>query len=472
MAARTTARLRATGGASDGASPVPFWLDSADRPAPLPPFRGEAICDLLIVGGGFTGLWAAIDAKERDPGRDVLLVEAHKVGGAASGRNGGFLDASLTHGLDNAIARFPDEVDAIRRQERENFDGLLAALERFGIDARVEHTGEMSLARRPHEVDWLRARHERFRRFGVHTELVEGAELGRHIRSPVFVAGLWRREGVVLVDPARLAWGLRDAALGLGVRIHEGSPMRGIDRDGPGVVAAVGRGRVRARRALIATNGFPGVLRAVDRRVVPVYDYVLVTEPLTDAQRAEIGWDRRQGLADASNRFHYFRLTPDDRILWGGYDAVYHFGRGVRPAFDQRPATFRMLESTFAQTFPQLDGIGFTHRWGGVIDTSTRFCVNVGTVHRGRVAYAAGYTGLGVGASRFGAAAALDLLDGLQTERTELGLVRTRSIPWPPEPFRWLGIEATKRAMEREDRTGRRGAWLRLLDAFGLGFDS
>ncbi|MEX1102370.1 MAG: FAD-dependent oxidoreductase [Actinomycetota bacterium] len=458
--------------ASVDASTIPFWLDTADRPAPTEPFRGEAVADLVIVGGGFTGLWAAIQAKERDPGRDVLLLEAEEIAFGATGRNGGFLDASLTHGQENGAARFPDELETLERLGRENFGQLFASLDRYGVDAHAEHTGEMTVGRRPHEVQYLREMHELLVGLGYDAQLFEGDALQAQVRSPALLAGLWERDGLALVDPARLAWGLRDAALELGVRIHEGTRVRGMERDGPGMVVGAGPGRVRARRVLLATNGFRGTLRAIDRRIVPVYDYILVTEPLTTAQRDSLGWANRQGLADASNRFHYFRLTSDDRILWGGFDAIYHFGNGVRPEFDQRPETFDVLERNFFETFPQLEGIRFTHRWGGVIDTCTRFCVTFGSSHGGRVAYAVGYTGLGVGASRFGAATALDLLDDLQTERTELALVRKRAIPFPPEPFRWLGVQLTRRALARADERGTRGPWLRVLDAFGLGFDS
>jgi glycine/D-amino acid oxidase-like deaminating enzyme len=206
---------------------------------------------------------------------------------------------------------------------------------------------------------------------------------------------------------------------------------------------------------------------------VPVYDYALVTEPLSSAQRDALGWRHRQGVGDVGNQFHYYRLTTDNRILWGGYDAVYHWRNGLRDELDRRPATFRLLARHFFQTFPQLDGLRFTHAWGGAIDTSTRFFAFQRTALAGRVAYSVGYTGLGVGASRFGAQVMLDLLDGRDSEALRLRAVRSRPVPFPPEPARWLGIQLTRRALARADRReGRRGPWLRLLDRAGLGFDS
>jgi glycine/D-amino acid oxidase-like deaminating enzyme len=191
------------------------------------------------------------------------------------------------------------------------------------------------------------------------------------------------------------------------------------------------------------------------------------------AQRAEIGWRNRQGIGYSGNQFHYYRLTADDRILWGGYDAIYHFGRGIRAAYDQRPATFAALAAHFFTTFPQLEGIRFSHRWGGVIDTCSRFCAFYGTAQRGRAAYALGFTGLGVGASRFGARVMLDLLSGEPTELTRLRLVRSKPVPFPPEPLAYLGIHATRWSLARADRRGgRRNLWLRALDTAGLGFDS
>jgi glycine/D-amino acid oxidase-like deaminating enzyme len=239
------------------------------------------------------------------------------------------------------------------------------------------------------------------------------------------------------------------------------------------VVLRTALGEVRARRVILATNAFPPLAPAIRRYVLPVYDYVLMTQPLSPAQKVAIGWDRRQGLADMANQFHYYRLSDDDRILWGGYDAVYYWNNRVEPSLERRDRTYAKLASHFFETFPQVEGLHFSHAWAGAIDTCSRFSVFFGRELGDKVAYAAGYTGLGVGATRWGARVCLDLVDGLETERTSLELVRKKPLPFPPEPLRSAGVWITRRAIARSDRRqGKRGVWLRLLDAVGLGFDS
>ena len=293
------------------------------------------------------------------------------------------------------------------------------------------------------------------------------------VNSPTYLAGLWDKEGSAGVQPARLAWGLADACERIGVRIAERTPATGLASDADGVTVRTRHGVLRARRVALGTNAFPSLVKRLRPYIVPVYDYVLVSEPLSPAQLAAVGWQNRQGVGDAGNQFHYYRLTSDLRILWGGYDAIYHFGGDVRGAYDQRPATFARLAEHFLTTFPQLEGIGFSHRWGGAIDTCSRFCAFFGTAHRGRVAYALGYTGLGVAATRFGARVMLDLLSGQPTELTQLEMVRSKPVPFPPEPLAYLGVQATRWSLARADRkSGRRNLWLRALDAAGMGYDS
>ena len=407
-----------------------------------------------------------------DPERSIVLLEGERIAFGATGRNGGFCDSSLTHGLANGLSRFPEEMERLEELGRENLAGIAAAIDELGIDARYEPVGVLDVATREHEVADLEEHAEELQRFGHEAEWLDGEDVRAEIDSPTYLGGVWQKSGVGILDPARLAWGLAAAAESLGARIYEATPVLGTESNGAGISLCTLGGRIRARRAVLATSAFPPLVRSIRRYVVPVYDYVLVTEPLSAEQRAAVGWNNRQGAADSGNQFHYYRLTSDDRILWGGYDAVYNFGNGLGPHLDQRPETFEILARNFFITFPQLEGIRFTHRWGGAIDTCSRFCVTFGKALRGRAVYVVGFTGLGVGASRFGARAALDLADGVNSELTRLRLVRTKPLPFPPEPIRWAGITLTRKELGRADRTGRRGLWLSSLDRVGLGFDS
>jgi glycine/D-amino acid oxidase-like deaminating enzyme len=456
------------------ARPAPFWLEDPGKPEPLPALAGDERCDLLVVGGGYSGLWTALLAKERDPARDVVLIEGREAGWAASGRNGGFCAASLTHGLGNGLARWPDELTKLEELGGRNLDAIEEAVGRYRIDCDFERTGEIDVATEPYQLAELHEMHQEATRLGfTGLELLDADAMRAEVDSPTFLGGLWDRRGVAMLHPAKLAWGLRRACLELGVRVYENTPGLRLTSSGPGIVVKTPYGRVLAHRVALGTNVFPSLIRRVRAYTVPVYDYALMTEPLSPAQLASVGWKRRQGLGDSANQFHYFRITADNRILWGGYDAVYPFGGKVRAEMDHRPETYLKLASHFFRCFPQLEGLRFSHAWGGAIDTCTRFSAFFGTAHGGKVAYAAGFTGLGVGATRFGADVMLDLLSGERTERTELKMVRSKPLPFPPEPVAWAGIGLTKWAMARADANGgRRNLWLRTMDRFGLGFDS
>ena len=441
-----------------------FWLDGIDSDT-YAPLLGRTHADLTIVGGGYTGLWTAVQAKRRDPLRRVVLLEAQAVGWAASGRNGGFAEASLTHGEENGRSRWPDEYDTLERLGEENLAGFERDIIDMGLDVELERTGVLSVAYEAHQVGWLE-------------EMERGTWLDEdsvraEINSPVFRAGRWQTDESALVHPGKLAKELGRAAAELGVEVHENSTVTGMNSRKGSVEVRTPQGVVVSDQVALCTNVFRPLIRRTRLMTVPVYDYVLMTEPLTDEQMASIGWRNRQGLSDLANQFHYSRLSADNRILYGGYDAIYHAGRNVRADYEDRPDSFATLASHFLTTFPQLEGVRFSHRWAGAIDTSTQFCAFHGLARRGRVAYASGFTGLGVGATRFAADVMLDRLAGDPTERSQLEMVRKKPLPFPPEPFAKLGIEATKWSLDRADhREGRRNLLLRALDRMGLGFDS
>jgi glycine/D-amino acid oxidase-like deaminating enzyme len=455
------------------ATPAVFWLDDPTAPLPAPGLTGRTECDLAVVGGGFTGLWTALLTKQREPSRDVVVLEGRRSAAAASGRNGGFCDASLTHGFANGLSRFASELRTLDRLGLENLDAIASTVAELGIDCDMERTGMLDVATAPWQFDELTEIAPSMRAHGYRVDVLDTDELRGQVVSPSYHGGMWVHGRTAIVNPARLAWGLRTTCLEHGVRIHEGTPVTGLHRESGRIRLTTLRGSVTARKVALATNADRPLLGRIRPFILPVYDYILVTEPLTGAQLDSIGWRHRQGIADGGNQFHYYRLTADSRILWGGYDAVYHFGNRVSPDLEQRAATFDKLAGHFFATFPQLAGLRFTHRWGGAIDTCSRFCAFWGTSLGGRAAYALGYTGLGVGASRFGAQVMLDLLEGRRTERTALRMVRTRPLPFPPEPLRYGVVQLTRWSLDRADRNGgRRNLWLRALDLAGLGFDS
>jgi glycine/D-amino acid oxidase-like deaminating enzyme len=468
----------------DGVSRHPLWLDSAARPTPRGGLEADLTVDLAIVGGGFTGLWAALLASSADgpggagsPSPSIVVLEAETVGWAASGRNGGFCSASLTHGLDNGLARWPEEMPQLLRLGDENLDELEADLDRHGIDCDFRRAGELTVAVAPWQLESLREAHEAAQALGRKTTLLSAAESREIADSPTYLGGLRDPRGTAVLDPARLAWGLAAAVERQGVCLFEGSRVTRMRDEGSFVrleVMAGGRRQVvRARRVVSATNAFPSPLRRLRPFTVPVWDHVLATEPLSDQQWSALGWSSDVGISDAGNQFHYYRTTPDRRVVWGGYDALYYFGSDLSERRSRRPDTENVLASHFLATFPQLEGVRFSHAWAGAIDTSTRFTSFWKRALGGKVVAVQGYTGLGVGASRFGAQVALDLVGGRSTERTGLGMVRRGPVPFPPEPLRWAGITLTRRSLGRADaREGHRDLWLRTLDGLGLGFDS
>lgn len=453
------------------AKPYPVWLDARLTVPPAARLVDDVKCDLAIVGGGFVGLWTALLARERWPEASIVVLEAKQCGGEASGRNGGFCAPSISHGVSNALKRWPAEAEKLIRLGRENLDAFEVDLQRYGMDAAFERSGKLNVATQPWQVDGLRSMQRNYQRFGIDCEFLKGGALKSRIDSPVYIAGVFE-PNYALLNPVKMISELRRVCIAHGVELFENSPVTALREDGTHQVLETELGTVKAAKIILATNIAPPLLGSLKSKVIPVYDYALATQPLDHAQMREIGWVGRYGIADSGNQFHYLRKTEDNRILWGGYDAIYHFGSRRDEALTQRPDSFVTLARQFQSAFPALAGISFSHAWGGIIDTSARTTMFCGTSSKGRVAYALGFTGQGVSASRFAALTMLDLIEGKSTERTQLAMTSTAPFPFPPEPLRYLGVSLAQRSLAREDLTGKRDWLLKGFDALGIGFDS
>jgi len=458
------------------AKACPLWHDPEAMPEVLPPLASDEKCELLIVGGGFTGLWAAMQAKEREPDADIILIEQTFIGDGASGRCGGFLSSSLAHGETNVEHRFSDEADRLQELGTQNMRELLETLEQYHIDARYEKSGRMIVALDPQSAVEIHSEYEQSNASGEDVVWLDKDAVREQVNSPTFFGGLLTRGGQDgLVDPARLCWGLKEVLLNWpGVRIFEGTRLLGVETVGKeGMKANCEGGVIHSDKILMATNAFTSPIGKIRRSVIPVWDYQIATEPLSDEQLEKIAWGKsRPALSDYRNMFHYFRLTTDNRITYGGGTAVrYYFNRGIDVKFADAQTLYEQLAQEFFETFPQLGDVKFSHKWGGIIATSTRFCMVPGVAYDGRLAWSVGYTGHGVSASRFGARIGIELLGYQPSDILEMQFVTKKALPWAPEPFRWLGVKFTQNALVKADKNGgKRGLWLKLLDRLGLGF--
>lgn len=463
--------------ALQGSKHCPLWHDQPDvRPETLPALSQDEHCELLIVGGGFTGLWAALQAKERCPEANIILIEKTFIADGSSGRNGGFINSSLAHGETNTDHHFPGEADKLYELGQQNMTELLATFEKYDIDARYEAVGETEVATNQGAVEAMRKSFEEEKAAGDDVVWFDKNEMQAQVNSPTYLAGLWRKgDQNGIIDPARVCWGLKRVLLELGVRIFENTPL---DKSEP-----LGNDKMRSSclgyditsdKVLMATNGYHNPLKAVSSKTIPVWDYQIATEPLTQEQLDTIGWHKtRHAIGNHANMFHYYRVTQDNRITWGGGGAVrYYFNKGTDFAkYADIPESFEQLSKEFFETFPSLKGIKFSHRWSGIIATSTRFCMVPGSTLNNRVAWSVGYTGLGVGASRFGARVGIELLGYQPSDILKMQFVTKKPMPWAPEPFRWFGVRFTQNALVKADQNnGKRGLWLKLLDAMNLGF--
>jgi glycine/D-amino acid oxidase-like deaminating enzyme len=423
-----------------------FWFESAGlyTERPNAPLRGAQRADIAIVGGGFTGLSSAYNLIRRFPAKRIVLLEGACCGYGASGRNGGFADLGMP-GLDDVYEAAGAEAarayyDATRRGMQQIHD----LVEHHGVACDLETNGNLTLATEHAHLEALVEQKRRYDAMGLSVDLLDAAAVRRRVASERFLGGLYDPRDAIL-NPAKLARGMKRVVEGLGVEVFERSKVLRIEPGDP-VRIETEFGDLRADRAVVALNGYAPQLGLFVERMVPLCNYVVATEPLDAARRAAIGWAGREGLADMRLQFMYLRLTADDRIVFGGEGAPYFYDS--QPSSGSYKPALERLERSLLRTFPQLEGIRFTHGWGGTMGFTLDFMPSIGALDEARtVFYGAAFNGEGVVMTQLAGQILAALVAGEADPATRLPIVGHR-MPWVgPEPIRSLGVRIAERVL-------------------------
>ena len=413
---------------------------------------------MAIVGAGFTGLWTAYYLARADPSLRIVVLEAEVAGFGASGRNGGWCSALFPKSL-GGMASYADRTRALAQHAamRDTVDEVGRVLAAEGVDAHYAKGGTVVVARTPAQLARARAEVDDARQWGRGDDDLRllGAGEARSMLGATDVLGATYTPDCAAVHPARLAAGLARVVESHGVVLHEGTRALALE---PGVVRA-DRGTVRAEVVVRATEGYTRSLEGRRRELVPVYSLIVATEPLPADVWDEIGLRRRETFSDQRHVIIYGQRTADDRLVFGGRGAPYHFGSAIRPGYDRDERVFAALRRSLIELFPVLAATRISHSWGGALGIPRDWCASVGLDRSTGLAWAGGYVGDGVATTNLAGRTLRDLVLGHDTELTHLPWVGHRSRRWEPEPLRWLGVNGGLRAMrfaDREERLTRR----------------
>jgi glycine/D-amino acid oxidase-like deaminating enzyme len=447
-----------------------YWLTTREN-VPAEPLSGQHETDFVIVGAGLTGLWTALTLKRLDPAIGVTVVEQGVAAYGGSGRNAGMLSETVDHGHGLAIQHFgAEEARRLARLGEENIDGMYRDLEAWGIDCELERTGRLMIALTPAQLEECHRTIETARQLGLESfSYLDGEAIRHRLHSELYLGGV-KVSGGGILNPVKLVDGLARQARRQGVRIHERSKVLGIATEGAGAVIRTAEGSVRARKVILATSAYTHhLLPEILHRFIPLYDYIVVSEPLSAAQWELLGWKGREGVTDLRTFFNYYRPTADGRVLWGTSEATYHGNNRVGEECDHSPPHYQSLEASWKRHFPALADLKWEYRWGGAICSTTRLTPFFGATHGGRVLHGLGYTGHGVGTTRLGGQILAHLALGRPSDLLDLQLVTKKPFPYPPEPFRGMAVAAVTRGLRRVDAGEEPSLLLKLLDRMGLG---
>lgn len=435
---------------------IGFWHATYGPYEPSPPAAGRVRADVAVVGGGFTGMATAHHLLAAEPGLKVVVLESETVGFGASGRNGSFAMTVVGLGLDVLVKlKGRQRAREMHRYMERAVDTVGELVAQNSLDCDYTRPGFLRMATTPAYVDRIQREIELARSLGIEgIEWLDRDQAREQVSSEAYL-GAWWEPRLALVNPLKLVRELKRTSQDLGAVICEHSPVLSIHR-GATIRLRTPDATVEADKLVLATNAYSHLLAPLRRKQVPAWTYVVVTEPLGTEQLATVGWQNRQGVEDARNLIHYYRLTPDDRLLMGGGPVGLAFGHDMNR--DRNPAAWAHLEDHIGEVFPSLRGIGISHRWGGPFSVTTDLTPALGYLGDERCVYSVGCIGHGVSASHLNGQTIRDLVLERDSELTEAPLVNRRVLPWPPEPLR-LAISASLRAyLAAEDRWHERGA--------------
>lgn len=445
-----------------------YWLASRGRDyKPEPELQGEINADIIVVGAGFTGLWTAYFLKQLDKSKDIVVIEQGVAGYGGSGRNAGIVSATIDHSHALAIKHFgKDEAARLAKIGKENIDELY---EFAKDDCDFERTGQLQIALTEAHIEDCRYNQEVAESLGIEGyKLLSREEVQQELNSPIYLGAAFVSGGGI-INPVKLVDKIKSEIMKAGVRIFERSRVEELS----GNTVKCRNGKASANRIVLATDAythhlFPELLW----RFIPLYDYILVSEPLSSEEMASVGWKNRQGIVDCRSFFNYYRLTKDNRILWGTSEASYYSPNRVDTDCDHSPEHYESLRESFARHFPQLKDLKFTYEWGGPIASTTRLTPFFGTLEGGKVIYGLGYTGHGIGSTRVAGKILAHMALAANNDLLSLSMVTKKPFPYPPEPIRSLSVNAVTASLRKVDRGEKPSMILKMLDAFGIGFSS
>jgi glycine/D-amino acid oxidase-like deaminating enzyme len=422
--------------------------------------------DYAVIGAGFTGLWTAYFLKQLKPESKVVVVERSVTGYGASGRNAGIVSTSIDHSHNLAIAHFGQEEAArLARLGLSNIDEL----ETFAQGCDFERTGQLQVALTEAHMEECQRNLDVAKELGLPGfRMLSQEEMQSQVNSPLYLGGLFVPGGGIL-NPIKLVDKLAATLTASGVTIYENTRVTSVNG---GSVACEG-GEVNAGKVVLATDAYthhllPGLLW----RFIPLYDYILVSEVLTAQQTKAIRWQNRQAMVDGRTFFNYYRLTADNRVLWGTSEAVYYPPNKVDQTCDHSPRHYQTLKESFRRHFPAVGEVQFPYYWGGPIASTTRLTPFFGTTGSGKIIYGLGYTGHGIGTTRVAGKILSHLATATESELLSLKMVTHKPFPYPPEPLRSLSVNVVTKSLQKVDQGENPNLLLKFLDVLGIGFSS